>query len=125
MSAAGSAYPEQVWRRFRAPAHAAAPATGAAIGRGGERKLGGQLELWLELEAGAVRRAGFRAFGCPYLVSCADAACQSLVGKPVADLLVFDAAGLIQEMQVPAERFPVKIWVEDAVRGAAQAAAKA
>lgn len=125
MSAAGIGYPDPVWRRFRAPAFAAAPAAGAAVGHGGERKLGGHLELWLEVEAGAVRRAGFRAFGCPYLISCADAACESLAGKPVAGLLEYDAADLIQGMEVPAERFPVKIWIEDAIRAAARSAAKA
>jgi NifU-like protein involved in Fe-S cluster formation len=110
-----------VWTRFRAPTHAAAPAPGAATGRGGERKQGGQLELWLEVAGGKVRRAGFRAFGCPYLIASADAACAALAGRPVAELLEFDAGALITELQVPPERFPVKIWIEDAVRGAARA----
>jgi NifU-like protein involved in Fe-S cluster formation len=119
---AESAYPAAVWRRFREPGHAAAPAAGARRGRGGERKQGGELELWLSVDGGTVRQAGFRAFGCPYLIASADAACEALAGKPVAALLEFDAGALIQELQVPPERFPVKIWLEDAVRAAAREA---
>ena len=119
---ADAAYPAMVWRRFRQPAHAAAPVAGAARGRGGERKQGGELEVWLRVDGGTVRQAGFRAFGCPYLIASADAACEALVGLPVAALLEYDAATLIQGMEVPPERFPVKIWIEDAVRAAAQAA---
>ena len=113
-------YPMAVWRRFRAPARAAAPAAGAKVGRGGERKLGGDLELWLELDAGKVRRAGFRAYGCPYLVASADATCEAIEGRAAAELLAFDAGALIQGLQVPPERFPIKIWIEDAVRAAAR-----
>lgn len=115
-------YPAAVWRRFRAPTHAAVPAAGARIGRGGERKLGGDLEVWLDLERGSVRSAGFRAFGCPYLIASADAACEAIKGQPVAALVEFDAGALIQSLQVPPERFPIKIWIEDAVRAAAREA---
>lgn len=126
MSAAVEAvYPAAVWQRFRAPGHAGLPATGAALGRGGERKHGGDLELWLEVADGTVRRAGFRAFGCPYLIASADAACEAITGLRVASLIEFDAGALIQGMQVPPERFPVKIWIEDAVRAAARAASPA
>lgn len=114
------AYPANVWERFRAPRRAAAPAPGARIGRGGERRQGGQLELWFEVADGAVRRAGFRAFGCPYLIATADAACEALEGRPTTELLAFDAGALIQSLEVPPERFPIKIWLEDAVRAAAQ-----
>jgi NifU-like protein involved in Fe-S cluster formation len=117
---AQAAYPAMVWQRFRAPGHAAPPPAGAAIGRGGERKQGGELELWLEVAAGKVRRAGFRAFGCPYLVASADAACEAIAGQSVASLVEFDAGALIQGLRVPPERFPIKIWIEDAVRAAAQ-----
>ena len=116
------AYPAVVWRRFRTPTRAAAPLADAWIGRGGERKLGGDLELWLDLEGGKVRRAGFRAFGCPYLIASADAACEAIEGRPVAELVEFDAGALIQTLQVPPERFPIKIWIEDAVRAAAREA---
>jgi NifU-like protein involved in Fe-S cluster formation len=114
------AYPAKVWERFRAPHRAAAPARGARLGRGGERKQGGQLELWLEVAEGSVRRAGFRAFGCPYLIASADAACEAIEGRPVDGLLAFDAGALIQDLGVPPERFPIKIWIEDAVRAAAR-----
>ncbi len=120
MSAAAAAYPAAVWQRFRAPGHAAAPPAGVAIGRGGERKLGGDLELWVEVADGKVRRAGFRAFGCPYLIASADATCEAIAGKPAAGLVEFDAGALIQGLQVPPERFPIKIWIEDAVRAAAK-----
>jgi NifU-like protein involved in Fe-S cluster formation len=113
-------YPAKVWERFRVPRRAAAPASGAQVGRGGDRKQGGELELWLEVADGKVRRAGFRAFGCPYLIASADAACEALEGRSTAELLAFDAGALIQGLEVPPERFPIKIWVEDAVRAAAQ-----
>ena len=119
MSANPFGYSDAVWQRFRAPGHAAPPPAGAAVGRGGERKLGGQLELWFEATAGSVRRAGFRAFGCPYLIASADAACEAIEGVPTASLVDFDAGALIQGLQVPPERFPIKIWIEDAVRAAA------
>ncbi len=120
MSAAVEAvYPAAVWQRFRAPGHATPPPPGAVIGRGGERKFGGDLELWFEIADGKVRRAGFRAFGCPYLIACADASCEAIEGLQVASLVEFDAGTLIQGLQVPPERFPVKIWIEDAVRAAA------
>lgn len=114
-------YPDPVWARFRAPRHAGAPAAGARVGRSGDRKLGGDVELWLIADGGGrVLRAGFRAFGCPYTVAAADLACERMIGSVVAGLLEFDAGALIEELQLPPERFPVRIWIEDAVRAAAR-----
>ena len=115
-------YPIEVWRRFRGPAHAGAPIAGARVGRGGDRKLGGDLEFWFTVDAaGRVAQAGFRAFGCPYAVATADLACETLCGRDAASLLGFDAGALITDLGVPPERFPVRIWIEDAVRAAARA----
>jgi NifU-like protein involved in Fe-S cluster formation len=113
-------YPAEVWRRFRTPTHAGAPVAGARVGRGGERRQGGEIELWFTVAAGRIDRAGFRAFGCPYAVATADLACQRLLGQDPAVLLEFDASALMEGLQVPPERFPVKIWIEDAVRAAAR-----
>ena len=115
-------YPAEVWRRFRAPGHAGAPPAGARVGRGGDRRMGGDLELWFTLDRrGLVARAEFRAFGCPFAVASADLACETLPGRDPAMLLEFDAGALITGLGVPPERFPVRIWIEDAVRAAARA----
>lgn len=115
-------YPAEVWARFRAPRHAGVPPAGARVGRGGERRQGGEVEVWLEVGDGRVERAGFRAFGCPYAVAAADLCCERLAGRSPADLLEFDAGAHMEALGVPPERFPVKIWIEDAVRAAARAA---
>jgi nitrogen fixation NifU-like protein len=114
-------YPAAVWDRFRSPRHAGVPVAGARVGHGGERKQGGEVELWFTLADGRIDRAGFRAFGCPYAIAAADLACQGLVGQAPAALLEFDASALMEGLGVPPERFPVKIWIEDAVRAAARA----
>lgn len=114
-------YPPEVWARFRNPRHAGAPIAGARVGRGGERKQGGELEFWFTVAGGRVVRTGFRAFGCPYAVAVADLACERLVGKDPGGLLEFDANALMEGLGVPPERFPVRIWIEDAVRAAARA----
>ena len=115
-----AAYPREVWDRFRNPTHAGPPAPGARVGRGGERKQGGEVELWFTVADGRVARAGFRAFGCPYAVATADLASERLVGQDPARLLEFDAGALMEALRVPPERFPVRIWIEDAVRAAAR-----
>jgi len=114
-------YPAEVWARFRSPAHAGAPLAGARVGHGGERKQGGEIELWFTVAGGRIARAGFRAFGCPYAVASADLCCQWLIGQDPGGLLEFDASALMEGLAVPPERFPVKIWLEDAVRAAARA----
>lgn len=119
---AATGYPPEVWSRFRAPAHAGAPLAGARVGHGGERKQGGELELWFTVEGGRVGRAGFRAFGCPYTVAAADLCCERLRGADPGALLEYDASPLLEGLTVPPERFPVRIWLEDAVRAAARAA---
>lgn len=116
-----SGYPAEVWTRFRAPARAGAPANGAQVGTGGARRQGGEIEVWLAVADGRVTQAGFRAFGCPYAVALADLCCERLAGQPIDALLEFDAEALMQSLQVPPERFPIRIWLEDAVRGAARA----
>jgi len=118
---APSPYPAEVRTRFRAAARSGAPVAGARVGRGGDRRLGGDVELWLAVDAaGRIERAGFRAFGCPYTVAAADLACERVTGRPLTELLAFDAGALIQELEVPPERFPVRIWIEDAMRAAAR-----
>jgi NifU-like protein involved in Fe-S cluster formation len=112
-------YPEAVWARFRAPRHAGPPPGGARVGRGGDRRNGAEVELWVALDGDRIAGAGFRAFGCPYTVALADAACEALRGRAAASLASFDAADLVASLALPAERFGARIWVEDAVRAAA------
>lgn len=114
-------YPAEVWDRFRSPRHAGAPVAGARVGRGGERRQGGEVELWFTVAGGRVAQAGFRAFGCPFAVAAADLCCERLAGQDPAGLAEYDAGALVEGLGVPPERFPVRIWIEDAVRAAARA----
>lgn len=44
------------------------------------------LRLALRVEAGVVRTARFRTFGCPAAIGCAEAACGWSEGRPLAAL---------------------------------------
>jgi NifU-like protein involved in Fe-S cluster formation len=119
-----AAYPAPVWDWFtRLPGQGDFPAgPGVVCGRGGRRRTGGEIEVWLALQDGQVAAARFRAWGCPYTLAVAAAGVAGLEGQPLAALRTYEAAGLVEALELPPERWGIRLWFEDAVRAAARAA---
>ena len=110
-------YSARVRAYFAAPAHAGALGDGRSV-------LVDDQDVCLQLSAtlagrniGAMR---FRARGCPHTIAVAEAVCEALVGRPVADLLEFSAGDLMKKLSVPVEKTGRILVIEDAVRALGQ-----
>jgi NifU-like protein involved in Fe-S cluster formation len=67
-----------------------------------------------------IESLGFRARGCPHVIAAAEAFCANYEGRPVADLIAFSAAELMQSLPVPEEKTGRILVLEDAVRALGQ-----
>jgi len=80
------------------------------------------VRVWLAATAedSSIAEMRFRAWGCPHLIAAAELACAALEGGPVADLLEFSAAGLMENLPVPVEKTGRILVLEDTVRSLGQ-----
>jgi NifU-like protein involved in Fe-S cluster formation len=117
------ALPEPAWTLFRdlPGLGELAPGPGVIHGRAGSRRAGGEVRFSLALSAGTVREARFQAWGCPWTLALAAAACAELPGLTRAELEGWSAAGLAERLALPPERRGVGLLIEDALRRAGQA----
>lgn len=121
-------FPQVLREHFDAPHHVGPPAGGADL-RGEARNpaCGDHLVIYLALEQGRVKAAGFRAQGCPAALATASAACSLLEGL-VADTSLPDALPPLFAERLgaprPAHRHALTLCVEalrDALAGACRA----
>ena len=120
-------YPPLVVEHFREPRGAGRLAPGASVieVRVGERRLGAELELGIAVTSDGVQRAGFRAFGCPYLIAAASDLVEWLPGRRLDELRTWSWRSQAQRLEVPAERYGRLLLVEDALRICSERAARA
>ncbi len=102
---------------FAAPAHAGVLDDGLSVFID-EQDV--RLRLSAMAAGGTIGAMRFRAWGCPHVIAAAEAACRSLEGRPVTDLLEFSASGLMENLAVPVEKTGRILVLEDAVRSLGQ-----
>ncbi|HEX6997758.1 MAG TPA: iron-sulfur cluster assembly scaffold protein [Gammaproteobacteria bacterium] len=111
-------YGSEVWRRFDAPLRAGEiepEAAGVVSGEGDDRALNVWVRFQLEVADGVIRRARFRAFGCPHTVAAADWLAEWLEGRPVRALAELDVRRAAAALEVPAEKLGKLLRMEDAL----------
>jgi len=69
-----------------------------------------------EIAEKSLRRLGFRAFGCPYLIAACSRATEQLTGAPATALGPLDLAALATELKLPAEKLGSLLILQDALR---------
>ena len=110
-------YSARVRAYFAAPDHAGELSSGETV-RVDAQEV--RLEISATVTNSAVRAMRFRAWGCPHTIAAAEAACASLEGRPVADLLEFSASDLMEDLSVPVEKTGRILVIEDALRSLGQ-----
>jgi NifU-like protein involved in Fe-S cluster formation len=106
-------YSARVRTLFEHPAHAGSLEQGPQVLI---EDQGVRIALAARAEDGRIRALRFRAYGCPHVVAAAEALCERLEGRPVTDLETFEAAQLVRELPVPAEKTGRILVIEDAAR---------
>jgi NifU-like protein involved in Fe-S cluster formation len=106
-------YSERVRSLFGHPAHAGAleQAPQVLIEDQGVR-----VALAALVEGQRILELRFRAYGCPHVIAAAEALCERYEGRPVKELEAFEAAQLVRDLPVPAEKTGRILVIEDAAR---------
>ncbi len=115
-------YSAQVRGLFDAPEHAGRLDSAAQAGRD---EQGVRISLFADVADGRLAAMRFLAWGCPHVIAAAEAVCARYEGRPVAELLEFSAADLMQSLSVPVEKTGRILVIEDAVRSLGSAAGSA
>lgn len=107
-----------VWAHFRRPRHPGRPAGDCRHGRGGALRTGSLIDLWLRVDDGTVREAGFEAFGCPSTIAAASWVCDWLPGRSLAAARGLDGLAIAEALQLAAAKRGVALVAEDALKAA-------
>lgn len=114
------AYSEPVWQRFSAPRHAGGLAAGAGVheAQAGSVAARSLLRLAVQMQAGAVVQARFKAYGCPSAIAVGEWLAEQLQGRSLESLRLSDfAAPVIRAaLEIPEDRAHCALMGEDAVR---------
>lgn len=112
-------YSAAVLEHFRQPRLAGVlSGPGIAVGRAGSIKEGGLVEFSLRPEAGRAAELRFRAYGCPHTIAAASLAAERLAGQPLETLAAFRGLELAKALDLPVEKLPAVLRVEDALKTA-------
>jgi nitrogen fixation NifU-like protein len=71
---------------FQSQAHRGELADATHRGVAGEPGCGPFIALTFRVEAGAVKQAGWRTYGCPTAIACAEVVCVRSEGEPLVSL---------------------------------------
>jgi NifU-like protein involved in Fe-S cluster formation len=119
-------YSTEVRQRFTAPARVGDISNGAGEiceGSAEDRSLAVWVRFQVQVQAGTIRQARFRAFGCPHTLAAADRVAALLEGRSLDDFRAIDWPTLADEIGLPREKFGKLLRIEDAL-AACQAQAK-
>lgn len=83
-------YSERLRELFHGAAHAGKLEDATHYGEAGTPGHGPYAQLWLRVREGVVEAASFRSFGCPAMIGCMEALCETAVGRRVAVLRAAD-----------------------------------
>ena len=112
-------YPDAVWRRFVAPAHAGAFAAGepgvisAQAATPAARFV---VRLALKLADGRVQTAKFLAYGCPVTIAVGEWLAEQAPGRSIQELAAIDAPAIRAALEIPDERAHCAVLGEALVR---------
>ena len=110
-------YPAPIWQRFFAPAHAGVLSeSGVITAEAGSAAVRALLRVQVRLEAGRVREARFRAYGCPTTIEGGEWLAASLEGQTAASLRVPVAAEIRKTLEIPDDRAHCALMGEDVAR---------
>lgn len=111
-------YGTEVRQRFTAPARVGElprDAGDTVEGSAEDRSLSVWVRFQVQVESGTIRRARFRAFGCPHLLAAADRVAALIEGRPLDDLPAIDWPELARQLALPREKFGKLLRIEDAL----------
>ncbi len=77
---------------------------------------GVDLRLSIRHDHGQIRALGFLARGCPHVIAACEAFCAAYEGRPVIELLEFEARQIMRDLSIPVEKTGRILVLEDAVR---------
>jgi len=113
-----------VLEHFRAPQHAGAFPAGTpdvVEGRAGQARLGREIHIQLQIDAdGRIADCRYRVYGCPATIALCSLASERLPGMSLAEAADWRGMALFRELELPAEKRPAVLVLEDAVRAAVQ-----
>lgn len=106
-------YSSRVREYFEEPRHAGTVA-GGVVGYFADQGM--RVRLSAAVADGVLTELRFLAWGCPHVISVAEAFCREFEGRPVEDLELFDTAQIMQCLAVPVEKTGRILVFEDTVR---------
>ena len=106
-------YNARVRELFANPSHAGCMADTCSVRLDDQ---GVRLCLCARADGEIIQALSFRAWGCPHVIAAAEAVCADFEGRPAAELLEFEASGLMESLAVPVEKTGRILVLEDAVR---------
>ena len=116
-------YNRTVQDHFQRPRNAApGPCQDSVCGEGGDASTGVWLEFQLKLDGDVIRKARFRAYGCPHTIALASWLTEVLPGSELSRGIGIDVERVRQELDLPVEKTRSVLMAEDALRACADRA---
>ena len=116
------AYSEKVIDHYQNPKNVGTLDKGSkSVGTGlvGAPECGDVMRLQIEVdEAGVIKDAKFKTFGCGSAIASSSVATEWLKGKSVDDALKIDNMAIVEELNLPPVKIHCSVLAEDAIKAA-------
>lgn len=77
------------------------------------------MRLQIEVdEAGIIKDAKFKTFGCGSAIASSSLATEWLKGKPIEEALEIDNMAIVEELELPPVKIHCSVLAEDAIKAA-------
>ena len=115
-------YSAEVMVHFENPSHVGELDTNASnvvMGIAGQQSGGDCIQLYLQYDNECrIVKAKFKAFGCVAAIACADKLADFLINKSLDEAKAITGQMLIEQLQLPKERYYCALLAEDAKKNA-------
>jgi NifU-like protein involved in Fe-S cluster formation len=108
-------YSSAVRRRFEHPSAVAGTSFGSAAASAGDRSLNVWIRFVVSISDNAIEGVQYNVFGCPHLIAACDWVAEWLRGRDAAALRSVPLATLVDELEVPREKYGKLLRLEDAL----------
>ena len=116
------AYSEKVLDHFSNPRNVGTlDKSKKSVGTGlvGAPECGDVMRLQIEVdEAGIIKDAKFKTFGCGSAIASSSLATEWLKGKPIEEALEIDNMAIVEELELPPVKIHCSVLAEDAIKAA-------
>lgn len=116
------AYSEKVIDHYQNPKNVGTlDKSSKSVGTGlvGAPECGDVMRLQIEVdEAGVIKDAKFKTFGCGSAIASSSLATEWLKGKSVDDALKIDNMAIVEELNLPPVKIHCSVLAEDAIKAA-------